>query len=107
MPAIAIGGVTFLADCHLGTLGSIILPPVGSGHPLTVGSGHPSTVGSGHPLTVGSGHPLTEGRIFDPRVPHLSRIGIEMTIDIAMPYVKLLAVCYLGTLEARRRTCRK
>ena len=47
---------------------------------------------------VGSGHPLTEGRIFDPRVPNLSRIDIKMTIDITMPYDKLFAVCYLGTL---------
>ena len=28
-------------------------------------------------LTVGSGHPLTEGRIFDPRVPDLSRVDIK------------------------------
>ena len=27
--------------------------------------------------TVGSGHPLTEGRIFDPRVPSLSRVDIK------------------------------
>ena len=27
--------------------------------------------------TVGSGHPLTEGRIFDPRVPILSRVDTK------------------------------
>ena len=48
--------------------------------------------------TVGSGHPLTEDRIVDPRVPNLSRVNIKIAFGVTMPYVKLLAVCCLGSL---------
>ena len=46
--------------------------------------------------TVGSGHPLTEGRIFDPRVPILSRVGTK--------HVSVLQRVFLVAAERAERS---